>query len=96
MSTLIIYCLIFFGCSHETPKSMISYYDTIVYITNHDMRYHRDGCKYLEYSKVPITLEQAEERSLSFCPVCKPPIIDSKTNDAITLNKPPKLNEYSR
>jgi hypothetical protein len=96
MSTFIIYCFIFTGCSHETPKPMTSYYDTVVYITDHDMKYHRDGCKYLEYSKVPITLEQAKERNLSSCPICKPSIIGSKTDDAITLNKPSKLDEYPK
>ena len=96
LSTLIIYCLVYIGCSHGTPKPVTSYYDTIVYITDHDMKYHRDGCKCLEYSKVPITLEQAEERGLSLCSVCKPPILDSRTDVAITLNKPSKLDEYPR
>lgn len=94
--TLIIYCLVFVGCSHETYKPVASYYDTIVYITNQDIKYHRGECQCLEYSKIPITLEQARERDLLSCPICKPPIIDNKTDVTITLNKLSKLDEYLR
>ena len=69
---IVIYYLVLTGCSHEKPKLLINDHDTIIYITNHDTKYHRYKCKYLDYSKIPITLEQAKERGLSPCPICKP------------------------
>ncbi len=46
---------------------------TIVYITETGECYHRDGCRYLSHSKIPITLKQAKARGYRPCSVCKPP-----------------------
>lgn len=43
-----------------------------VYITEHGTRYHKDGCKYLRNSKIPIELSDAVI-SYKPCQICKPP-----------------------
>ena len=44
---------------------------TLVYITRTGAKYHRDGCRYLSASKIPISLTDAK-RQYSPCSVCKP------------------------
>ena len=43
-----------------------------VYITKTGEKYHRDGCRYLSRSKIPISLSSAK-LSYSPCSVCNPP-----------------------
>ena len=43
-----------------------------VYTTNTGKKYHRDGCRYLSESKIPISLSDAIARGLTPCKVCKP------------------------
>jgi tetratricopeptide (TPR) repeat protein len=43
-----------------------------VYITKTGEKYHRDGCRYLSKSKIPISLSSAKN-SYSPCSVCNPP-----------------------
>lgn len=42
-----------------------------VYITRTGAKYHRGSCRYLRYSKIPITLESAKQ-GYSPCSVCRP------------------------
>ena len=42
-----------------------------VYITRTGKRYHRDGCRYLAASKIPISLKDAKGDTP--CKVCHPP-----------------------
>ena len=43
-----------------------------VYITKSGSKYHRDGCKYLSKSKIPISLKEAKRRGLEPCLSCRP------------------------
>ncbi len=43
----------------------------LVYITRTGAKYHRDGCRYLSASKIPISLTDAK-RQYSPCSVCNP------------------------
>jgi len=43
-----------------------------VYRTKSGDKYHRDGCRYLKKSKLPLTRTEAESFGLSPCKVCKP------------------------
>lgn len=45
----------------------------IVYITDTGKKYHREGCRYLEQSKIEISLEEAKRRGYEPCKVCDPP-----------------------
>lgn len=46
--------------------------DITVYITNSGTKYHREGCRFLSKSKIPISLDKAKA-SYDACSVCKPP-----------------------
>jgi len=41
-----------------------------VYITKTGSKYHKDGCRYLSKSKIPISLSEALERNYTPCSVC--------------------------
>ena len=51
--------------SEEVPRTKT------VYITRTGAKYHRGGCQYLRYSKIPISLERAKQ-GYSPCSVCRP------------------------
>lgn len=51
----------------ETQKKSIT-----VYVTKTGEKYHRDGCRYLSKSKIPMSLENAK-MGYSPCSVCSPP-----------------------
>ena len=44
-----------------------------VYITKTGKKYHRDGCRYLSRSRIPISLSDAESEGYGPCSVCNPP-----------------------
>ena len=44
-----------------------------VYITRTGKRYHRDGCRYLATSKIPISSKDAKAKGYTPCKVCHPP-----------------------
>jgi len=44
-----------------------------VYITRTGKKYHRDGCRYLASSKIPISLKDAKAKGYTPCKVCHPP-----------------------
>ena len=45
-----------------------------VYVTRTGQKYHRDGCRYLSRSKIPMSLKAAAAR-YEPCRVCKPPVL---------------------
>jgi hypothetical protein len=50
----------------EEPKAQT------VYVTRTGKRYHRDGCRYLASSKIPISLKDAKAQGYTPCKVCRP------------------------
>jgi hypothetical protein len=44
-----------------------------VYVTRTGKKYHRDGCRYLSLSKIPISLKDAKAKGYTACKVCHPP-----------------------
>jgi hypothetical protein len=44
-----------------------------VYVTDTGSKYHRDGCRYLSKSRIPISLGDAKAQGYGPCSVCKPP-----------------------
>jgi len=64
--------------SKEESKSETSE-DTIVYITKSGKKYHREGCRYLSKSKIPISLKEAIKRGYTPCSVCRPPTLKIDT-----------------
>ena len=47
--------------------------ETIVYITRTGHKYHRNGCRYLSRSQIPISLSNAKSSGYDPCSVCNPP-----------------------
>lgn len=45
-----------------------------VYVTRTGMKYHRDGCRFLAKSKIPMSLKDAAAKGYEPCKVCKPPV----------------------
>ena len=43
-----------------------------VYITKSGTKYHRDGCRYLNKSKIPIALNELDTKKYAPCSVCRP------------------------
>ncbi len=50
--------------------------DVTVYVTRTGSKYHREGCRYLARSMIPILLKEAV-LSYGPCSVCNPPIVGS-------------------
>lgn len=44
-----------------------------VYVTRTGKKYHRDGCRYLAKSKIPMSLSDAKAAGYGPCSVCDPP-----------------------
>ena len=63
------------GCSK--PSSIEPNYPVdnspIVYITNTGKKYHTSECRYLNYSKIPIRVNEARLTNKTRCSVCNPP-----------------------
>jgi len=57
----------------RTPAGVDSTNAIFVYITRTGEKYHRDGCRYLSESKIPISLKDAKARGYAPCSVCRPP-----------------------
>jgi hypothetical protein len=48
-----------------------------VYITKTGEKYHRDGCRYLSRSRIPMPLKEAVKR-FEPCKVCRPPLLSTR------------------
>jgi len=47
--------------------------EVTVFITKTGAKYHRDNCRYLSKSKIPISLTEAKRQGYTPCSVCDPP-----------------------
>jgi hypothetical protein len=48
-----------------------------VYITKTGEKYHRDGCRFLSRSRIPMPLKEAVKR-FEPCKVCRPPLMSTR------------------
>jgi hypothetical protein len=55
--------------------------DQVVYVTRTGTKYHRDGCRSLSQSKIPMSLKEATGR-YGPCAVCKPPTLTASPASA--------------
>ena len=55
----------------SAPAPAVNPQEKIVYVTNTGSKYHRDGCRYLRESKIPMNYSDAI-KSYTPCSVCKP------------------------
>ncbi|MDR1421246.1 MAG: hypothetical protein LBI64_00065 [Coriobacteriales bacterium] len=49
--------------------------NTTVYITDTGAKYHRDGCRHISQSKIPISLGDAVSQGYEPCKTCNPPTL---------------------
>jgi hypothetical protein len=56
-----------------------------VYVTRTGAKYHRDGCRYLARSRIPMELSEAASR-YDPCTVCNPPVRKSAADVAAPKN----------
>lgn len=47
--------------------------DITVYVTKTGKKYHRNGCRYLSKSQIPMSLSDAKAAGYGPCSVCNPP-----------------------
>ncbi|PYR93562.1 MAG: hypothetical protein DMF84_09170 [Acidobacteria bacterium] len=59
----------------EQSKSDVE--NETVYVTRTGAKYHRDGCRYLRSSRIPMKLKDAA-KSYGPCSVCRPPVVREK------------------
>ena len=57
----------------KTPPPQVQKKDATVYVTKTGKKYHRDGCRYLSKSQIPISLSNAKTQGYGPCSVCNPP-----------------------
>jgi hypothetical protein len=55
------------------PQRQTQTKEQTVYVTRTGKRYHRDGCRYLSQSRIPISLKDAKAKGYTTCKVCRPP-----------------------
>ena len=63
--------------SEENDNTSSDIKEITVYITETGEKYHKDGCKYLSKSKIPISLSEAVSEGYGACSVCKPPVLEA-------------------
>ena len=56
-----------------TPSASQPQNDPIVHITKSGKKYHREGCRYLSKSDIPVKLSEAKARGFGPCSACRPP-----------------------
>jgi competence protein ComEC len=66
--------------TNENSQSSEPAQANTVYVTKTGAKYHKDGCKHLSKSKIPIDLDEAIASGYTPCSVCNPPVSsDSST-----------------
>jgi len=63
---------------------------TTVFVTKTGKKYHRKDCRYLRYSRIPISLTEAVSEGYEPCKVCEPPLLPKRSSDVPSSNKSPK------
>jgi len=61
------------GAQQASPQRAEEPKAETVYVTRTGKRYHREGCRYLASSKIPMTLKDAKAHGYTPCKVCRPP-----------------------
>lgn len=74
-----------------TPAALPSNATETVYVTRTGAKYHRDGCRHLSRSRIPMTLKEAAA-SYGACSVCRPPALRAASPAApAAVTKPTAL-----
>jgi len=63
---------------------------TTVFVTKTGKKYHRKGCRYLRYSRIPISLREAVSEGYEPCKVCEPPLLPRRSSEVPSSKKSPE------
>jgi len=63
---------------------------TTVFVTKTGKKYHSKDCRYLRYSKIPISLKQAVLEGYEPCKVCQPPLLPKRSSEVRSSKKSPE------
>ncbi len=80
---LLVFCFVLACNSDQQP-------DQTVYVTETGSKFHRDGCRYLKFSRKVISLKEAEGKGFEPCKVCKPK--EKRTEEERTFTPPQKTS----
>jgi len=65
--------------------------DTItLFVTKTGKKYHRKDCRYLRYSRIPISLRQALLEGYEPCKVCEPPLLPKRSSEVQSSKNSPE------
>jgi len=65
--------------------------DTItVFVTKTGKKYHRKDCRYLRYSRIPISLREAVSEGYEPCKACGPPLLRESSSEVPSSKKSPE------
>ena len=56
-----------------TTQQAVDPQTATVYVTKTGKKYHRDGCRSLSRSRIPMTVKEAKAKGYTPCSVCRPP-----------------------
>ncbi len=71
LSFLVALLLAANSATFAAPQKQTSRKEAVVYITKTGKKYHRDGCRYLSRSRIPVKRVEAQKR-YDPCSVCRP------------------------
>ena len=57
----------------DSGEAIVEWQNATVYITETCSKYHRDSCRYLAKSQIPISLDKISAAQYTPCSVCNPP-----------------------
>ena len=77
---------LFYGETASGPETEPG---VIVYVSSTGRSYHRDACRFLQQSKIAITLADALRSGYNPCSACRPPILESGAASSLILNNTP-------
>ena len=72
LAGVIISLMVVIFVSEDPQPQQVSTQPIYVYIAKNGEKYHRENCRYLKYTKIKITLEDAKDNGCSPCSVCTP------------------------
>lgn len=72
---IIAIIMLFFACQEPKTVNSSEASTIYVYVTKTGSCYHKSGCDYLRYSKIKITLDEAD-KDYRACSKCRPQTIE--------------------
>lgn len=72
------------GRGAKATEKKVDSVDLTVYITKTGAKYHRDSCRHLSRSKIPVSLKEAAT-NYGPCSVCKPPAPAAAVESTVTV-----------